>query len=211
MHVLDSETRLFDSRQRPVTGDLRLADCALRGRALSARFENPSRLRPSLPSEPQVEDAQADHRRGAGASGTGQLHLRNQCARLTHVSAILHMKGVGTKDPPTGDELVAMLAALANPTRLRVVAVLAGGRDYVSHLARVIGISRPLLHMHLQRLEDAGLIVGSLELSLDGKAMKYFEVADFDIHLTAPTLAAAARTLTQSDPERGPTTQENSL
>jgi ArsR family transcriptional regulator len=114
------------------------------------------------------------------------------------------MKGVHTKDPPTGDELVAMLAALANPTRLRIVAVLAGGRDYVSHLAREIGISRPLLHMHLQRLEEAGLIVGSLELSADGKAMKYFEVADFDFHLTAATLVAAAKTLTHSDPDKGP-------
>ena len=114
------------------------------------------------------------------------------------------MKGDPTKDPPTGDELVEVLAALANPTRLRIVAVLAGGRDYVSHLAREIGISRPLLHMHLQRLEQVGLIAGRLELSLDGKAMKYFEVADFDIHLTAPTLVAAARTLSHSDPEKGP-------
>jgi ArsR family transcriptional regulator len=114
------------------------------------------------------------------------------------------MKGVDTKDHPTGDQLVAMLAALANPTRLRIVAVLAGRRDYVSHLAREIGISRPLLHMHLQRLEEVGLIVGSLELSDDGKAMKYFEVADFDLHLTAPTLVVAARTLTKSDPEKSP-------
>jgi ArsR family transcriptional regulator len=98
---------------------------------------------------------------------------------------------------PTGDELVEMLAALANPLRLRIVATLADGRDYVSHLARVIGVSRPLLHMHLQRLEAAGLIVGNLELSQDGKAMKYFEVADFDLHLTALTLAEAAKTLTR--------------
>jgi predicted transcriptional regulator len=91
-----------------------------------------------------------------------------------------------------------MLAALANPLRLRILAKLATGRDYVSHLAREIGVSRPLLHMHLQRLEAAGLIVGSLELSEDGKAMKYYEVTDFDLHLTAATLAAAADTLTPS-------------
>lgn len=88
-----------------------------------------------------------------------------------------------------------MLSALANPIRLRIVAELADGRDYVSHLARVIGVSRPLLHMHLQRLEEVGLIVGSLELSDDGKAMKYFEVADFDIHLNAAAIVEAARTL----------------
>jgi ArsR family transcriptional regulator len=111
---------------------------------------------------------------------------------------------------PTGDDLVEMMAALANPLRLRIVATLAGGRDYVSHLARVIGVSRPLLHMHLQRLEAAGLVAGSLELSEDGKAMKYYEVTDFNVHLTAPALADAAKTLTRSDPEKGPGSKEHS-
>jgi DNA-binding transcriptional ArsR family regulator len=104
-----------------------------------------------------------------------------------------------TRARPTGDDLVAMLAALASPLRMRIVAKLAGGRDYVSHLAREIGISRPLLHMHLQRLEAAGLIVGSFELSEDGKAMKYYEVAEFDLHLNASTLVDAARTLTDKE------------
>jgi DNA-binding transcriptional ArsR family regulator len=111
---------------------------------------------------------------------------------------------------PTGDDLVEMLAALANPIRLRIVAKLAGGRDYVSHLAREIGVSRPLLHMHLRRLEAVGLIVGNLELSEDGKAMKFYEVADFDLHLTASALAEAAKTLTKSDPEKGPGAKEHS-
>jgi ArsR family transcriptional regulator len=101
-----------------------------------------------------------------------------------------------TATRPNGDELVEMLAALANPLRLRIVAALAGGRDYVSHLAREIGVSRPLLHMHLQRLEAAGLIAGALELSDDGKAMKYYDVTDFTLHLTAATLAEWAATLT---------------
>jgi DNA-binding transcriptional ArsR family regulator len=41
--------------------------------------------------------------------------------------------------PPSleGDQLLAMLAALANPHRLRIIAMLAsGGRNYVSQLAR---------------------------------------------------------------------------
>jgi predicted transcriptional regulator len=96
----------------------------------------------------------------------------------------------------TGDDLIELLAALANPIRVRIIARLAGGRQYVSQLAREIGVSRPLLHMHLQKLEAAGLVAGSLELSADGKAMKYFEVTDFDVRLTAATLAAAAESLT---------------
>jgi predicted transcriptional regulator len=101
----------------------------------------------------------------------------------------------------TGDDLVELLAALANPIRLRIVARLAGGRQYVSQLAREIGVSRPLLHMHLQKLEAAGLVAGSLELSADGKAMKYFEVTDFDVRLTAAALADAAESLTPSAPK----------
>ena len=115
-----------------------------------------------------------------------------------------------TAPRPTGDELVEMLAALANPIRLRIVATLVGGRTYVSQLARDIGVSRPLVHMHLQRLEAAGLITGSLELSEDGKAMKYYEVTDFDLHLTAAALAVAAKTLTTTDPVKGHANKEQS-
>jgi ArsR family transcriptional regulator len=117
-----------------------------------------------------------------------------------------------TVDRPTGDDLVEMLAALANPIRLRIVARLAGGRDYVSHLAREIGVSRPLLHLHLRRLEAAGLVAGSLELSDDGKAMKYYQVTAFDLHLTPAALAEAAETLTATtrDPETDPPREEQS-
>ena len=90
-----------------------------------------------------------------------------------------------------------MLAALANPHRLRIVAALAvGGRNYVSQLAREIGISRPLLHLHLQKLADAGLVTSQLELSADGKALNYFEVSRFDVPLTPATIAQAAKSLT---------------
>ena len=96
-----------------------------------------------------------------------------------------------------GDRLLATLAALANPHRMRVVAALAGGgRNYVSRLAREIGISRPLLHLHLQKLEEAGLVTSKLELSQDGKALNYFEVTDFAFHLTPAAVADAAKTLT---------------
>ena len=97
---------------------------------------------------------------------------------------------------PSGDGLLAMLAALANPHRLRIVAALAlGGRNYVSRLARDIGISRPLMHLHLQKLEEAGLVSSQLELSADGKALNYFQVAPFALHLTPAAIAAAAPSL----------------
>ena len=96
-----------------------------------------------------------------------------------------------------GDRYLAILAALANPHRLRIMAALAAhGRNYVSQLAREVGISRPLLHLHLQRLEEAGLVASRLELSRDGKALNYFEVVDFNVSLTPASIVEAARSLT---------------
>jgi len=96
-----------------------------------------------------------------------------------------------------GDALLAALSALSNPHRLRIIAALAtGGRNYVSQLAREIGISRPLLHLHLQKLEGAGLVIGKLELSDDGKALNYYEVSQFALDLTPANIAAAAASLT---------------
>ncbi|WP_256961681.1 ArsR family transcriptional regulator [Streptomyces sp. NRRL B-24572] len=100
---------------------------------------------------------------------------------------------------PTGDELVLMLATLANPHRLRVVAVLAGGRKYVSQLARDLGISRALLQVHLKKLEAAGLVSAQLEISPEGKAMKFYEVTPFAVHLTPESIAAVLPTLTSAD------------
>ncbi|MGX5212060.1 ArsR/SmtB family transcription factor [Streptomyces violaceus] len=100
---------------------------------------------------------------------------------------------------PTGDELLKVLSALGNPHRLRIVAALLESRNYVSALAREIGMSRPLLHMHLQRLEAAGLVVGTLELGEDGKAMKYFDVTPFFYELTPGVIARASATLSESE------------
>lgn len=98
-----------------------------------------------------------------------------------------------------GERLLASLAALANGHRLRIVATLeAQGRQYVSQLAREVGISRPLLHLHLQRLEAVGLVRSRLELSSDGKALNFFEVTNFDIELTPAIIAKAAMSLPDS-------------
>jgi DNA-binding transcriptional ArsR family regulator len=96
-----------------------------------------------------------------------------------------------------GDRLLATLAALASPHRMRIVAALAvGGRNYVSRLAREIGMSRPLLHLHLQKLEEAGLVTSQLELSQDGKALNYFDVIPFAFQITPAAITEAAKTLT---------------
>src|SRR5487761_90078 len=95
----------------------------------------------------------------------------------------------------TGDALLRVLATLANPHRMRVVAALAEERNYVSQLARELGISRALLQVHLRKLEAAGLVSAAIEVSQDGKAMKFYEVAPFAVQLTPKTIMVATRTL----------------
>ena len=103
-----------------------------------------------------------------------------------------------------GSRLVHVLAALSNPHRLRILAALSrgGGRIHVSLLAREVQLSRPLVHMHLQRLEAAGLVSGHLEVSPEGKAMKFFEVTPFVLRLTPDVISGAARTLTDKEEEK---------
>ncbi len=96
-----------------------------------------------------------------------------------------------------GDRLLAVLGALANAHRMRIVASLqSSGRNYVSQLARDVGLSRPLLHLHLQKLQEAGLVRSQLELSPGSKALNYFEVTEFSYEISPSVIAEAVKTLT---------------
>jgi DNA-binding transcriptional ArsR family regulator len=98
--------------------------------------------------------------------------------------------------PMSGDDVLAVLNALASPHRLRIIAALSfNGRTYISQLARELGISRPLLHLHLNKLQAAGLVTSHLELSQDGKALNYFTVTPFCFQLTPEMLATSAQSL----------------
>jgi DNA-binding transcriptional ArsR family regulator len=97
------------------------------------------------------------------------------------------------------------VSALNHPSRLRVIAALRRERKYVSALARELGISRPLLYMHLERLAAAGLVEGSLELSADGKAVKWYSLRPFEIRITADSIVAA---LASTEPSREEDTEK---
>ena len=93
----------------------------------------------------------------------------------------------------TSEELLVTLTAIAHPLRLRIIAELTHGRVHVSELARRLGMSRPLLYMHLDKQQKAEMVTGHLELTEDGKAMKYFELAPFELLVTAETIVDALR------------------
>ncbi|WP_141434338.1 winged helix-turn-helix domain-containing protein [Bacillus sp. 03113] len=100
------------------------------------------------------------------------------------------------KDILSGDQLLITLEALSNPFRLKIIAILHQERQYVSQLARELGISRPLLYLHLQKLENAQLIKGHHEISKNGKAMKFYELSSFSITLDEHLIANVADSLT---------------
>lgn len=99
-------------------------------------------------------------------------------------------------EPFNGDELLTLFEALSNPHRLRIISILTNGRQYVSQLAREAEMSRPLLYMHLQKLENAGIVKTEMEVSDDGKAMKYYELEPFHFHITQDVIKKAVKTLT---------------
>jgi ArsR family transcriptional regulator len=100
------------------------------------------------------------------------------------------------KELLSGNDLLGILEALSNPYRLKIIAILHNEKQYVSQLARELGISRPLLYLHLQKLEDAKLIKGFHEISESGKALKFYELNSFCITLNEDLIAQAASSLT---------------
>ncbi len=91
--------------------------------------------------------------------------------------------------PLTSDLLLNILEALANSHRLTILSLLTQRRIHVSQLARELNISRPLVFLHLKRLKRAGLIKGTMEISEDGKAMHFYELAPLSLQLSPEIIA----------------------
>jgi len=97
-----------------------------------------------------------------------------------------------------GNELLAHLEALSNPHRLKIIAVLSEGRQYVSELARLLGMSRPLLYLHLQKLEEVNLVTSNMEILESGKAAKFYALTSFQLEVNEELIHRLAPTLTMS-------------
>lgn len=90
------------------------------------------------------------------------------------------------------EQLLQQIQALAHPARLWIVARLADGRRaFVTQLAREAGISRPLMKMHLRKLEAAQLVVSAFETAESGKAANFYEISPFALSLDPQSIARA--------------------
>ncbi len=78
-----------------------------------------------------------------------------------------------------------MLNALGNEHSLAIMAALAGGECYVSELAKIVGISRPLLYLHLKKLENAGLVESEIRhFEEPPYTKKFYKAKNFELILS---------------------------
>lgn len=92
---------------------------------------------------------------------------------------------------PESDDLLLQLKALADPARMRLLALCRGGECSVSELTGVLGLSQPRVSQHLKQLCDAAL----LERFRDGQRVYY----------RVPTrLSSSAARLVELLPDREP-------
>ena len=103
---------------------------------------------------------------------------------------------------PHDQVLSRHLHAIADPTRRKILQALKArnacslGKETglcACDIEERIHLSQPTISHHMAILEKAGLVAGHLELSADGKAMKYFELAPFELRLNADVITEALR------------------
>ena len=88
------------------------------------------------------------------------------------------------------EKLAKKLDALSHPLRLKIVALLTGGEMYLSEIGSHLGVSRALAKIHLRKMEKTGLVKSKIVLVKgEARALRYYELQDFDIHLTPSAIA----------------------
>jgi len=91
------------------------------------------------------------------------------------------------------EDLAQKMDALGHPVRLQLVGLLyLGGPTYLSELAKKARVSRALAKVHLIKLQRAGLVKTSVKLLPgEAKALRYYELAQFDICISPRTILSA--------------------
>ncbi len=81
--------------------------------------------------------------------------------------------------------LAQLLDALGNEHSLKIIAILASSECFVSELAKMVGISRPLLYLHLKKLESAGLVESEIRhFEEPPYTKKFYKAKNFELKLS---------------------------
>ena len=90
--------------------------------------------------------------------------------------------------------LAENLSALGHPTRLKIVIELTKGENYLSALAKSVGVSRALAKVHLIKLQNANLVESRVVVMEDeARARRFYKLKDFEIHISNEILARSAK------------------
>jgi ArsR family transcriptional regulator len=90
--------------------------------------------------------------------------------------------------------LAEMLNALGNEHSLTILAILAKNECYVSELAKEVGISRPLLYLHLKKLENTGLVESEIRhFEEPPYTKKFYKAKNFELVLSLSKIKEIAK------------------
>ena len=92
------------------------------------------------------------------------------------------------------EALTRVYAALADPTRLRILSLLGDGEICVCHIHASLDVPQPTASRHLAYLKKSGLV----EARRDGIWMHY-KMAEIDNPVVAAVVTAALHALTHTD------------
>jgi ArsR family transcriptional regulator len=86
------------------------------------------------------------------------------------------------------------LAALGHPTRLMILMELTKGENYLSEIAKNVGISRALAKVHLKKLREAELVESRVFVMEDeARALRFYKINDFEVHISPDRLAGEVK------------------
>ena len=94
------------------------------------------------------------------------------------------------------EKLAELFKALSHPLRLKILALCSIGEHTSRELARILGVSRPLVIAHLRVLLRAGLV--TYRVVVDEEKMvvkKLYRAVDVDVCLTRRVLKSLAERL----------------
>ena len=97
--------------------------------------------------------------------------------------------------PQSLEVLAKILTILGNETRLKVIAALQDGKMFIQELSQSLGVSYPLLHLHLKNLESNGIVKSEYSVGTDKTrryVKRYFELVDFRIEVSNELIAKIA-------------------
>ena len=92
------------------------------------------------------------------------------------------------------NNLVSVLKALANPIRIKILIMCAEKEKTNRELRDALGISKPLLIVHLKELVKNGLLTYRVELDEDEMLIKkYYTTTNFNLVINPKTLKKLLR------------------